>query len=126
MKKPLSAWSRCLGILLVPAALLVNFLVPSPVLAQKHYGMGRDGVDGSEGDPLDTNDFGGGGGGGDTHVSDDAFSPPVSDRFVFELDRFQILLVPQFSGGTLNFRIIVVDREDLGLTASSLEGFDAP
>ena len=51
---------------------------------------------------------------------------PTVDPLGFSLDRYRILLVPEVLGGTLIFRIIVVDKYDLGLIDYSMEGYHAP
>jgi hypothetical protein len=123
MKNLLSHWSGRLMFLLIPASLIASFLVPANVLAKVYMSNGGGGADGTEGDPLDTNDYGGGGG-GDVH--DQGGALPPSDSYIFELERFQILLIPEHVGGTLTFRIMVVEKTDRGFARRSTEGTHAP
>ena len=124
MKKLLSIWSGRLLSLLFPAALVVSFLAPANALAIKELGVGGDGQGGGEGDPLDTNDYGSGGGsGGDVHNND--ASSGTLDHWGLDLGRTQVFLVPQIVGGTIIFRVIIVDRDDSDMTALSLGGTHA-
>lgn len=125
MKKLISKWPDRLMSFFVPAALVVSFIAPTSALALKEMSLGGGSGGGTEGDPLDTNDVGGGGGGG-TDIHNDAAPAPIVDPLGFSLDRFQILLVPEMLGGTLIFRIIVVDKSDLGLIDLSMEEYHAP
>jgi len=124
MKKLLSHWSGRLMFLLIPASLVASFLFPANVLARVFMSNGGGGMDGTEGDPLDTNDYGGGGGGSD--VQDQGGALPPSGSYIIELDRFQILLIPEHVGGTLTFRIMVVEKADRGLARRSVEETHAP
>jgi hypothetical protein len=124
MKKMLSILSDRLMSLIFPAALVASFLIPANVLAYQEMRNGNGGSGGSEGDPLDTNDYGSSGGGSDVHDTDSA--ELIRDPIIFELDKFQILLIPEFVGGTLIFRIMVIDIGAMGLTDLSLEGIHAP
>ncbi len=126
MKKLLSIWSGRLVFLLVPAALIASFLAPANVLAIKEISLGGGIAGYTEGDPLDTNDFGSSGGSGGSDVQDQNGTDPISNPFVFELDRIQIVLIPEFVGGTLIFKIMVIDKAALGMTDFSLEGTHAP
>ncbi len=126
MKKLISKWPDRLMSLFVPAALVVSFIAPTSAMALKEMSLGGGGTGGSEGDPLDTNDVGGGGGGGGSDIHNDATPAPTVDPLGFSLDRYRILLVPEMLGGTLIFRIIVVDKSDLGLADFSMEGYHAP
>jgi hypothetical protein len=110
--------------LLIPASLVASFLFPANVLARVVMSNGGGGMDGTEGDPLDTNDYGGGGGGSD--VQDQGGALPPSGSYIIELDRFQILLIPEHVGGTLTFRIMVVEKADRGLARRSVEETHAP
>ncbi len=125
MKKLLSILSGRLMSLLFPAAVIVSFLAPTSALAIKEISLGGGGDGGVEGDPLDTNDYGSSGGGGDdTH--DQTGTAPVKFPFVFELERIQILLIPEFVGGTLIFKIMFIDSSALSPVDLSLEGSNAP
>jgi hypothetical protein len=124
MKKMLSILSGRLMSLIFPAALVASFLIPANVLAYVEMSNGNGGSGGWEGDPLDTNDYGSGGGGSDVH--DTTSAELIRDPLIFELDKFQILLIPEFVGGTLIFRIMVIDIDAMGLTDLSLEGAHAP
>ena len=124
MKKLLSHWSGRLMFLLIPASLVASFLVPANVLARVVMSNGGGGTDGTEGDPLDTNDYGGGGGGSDVQDQGGALPPPGS--YILVLDRFQILLIPEHVGGTLTFRIMVVEKAERGLARRSVEETHAP
>ncbi len=125
MKKLISNWPGRLMSLFVPVALVVSFFVPTSALAIKEMSLGGGGTgDGGEGDPLDTNDVGGGGGGSDVH--NDTAPPPVVDPLGFSADRYQILLIPEVVGGILIFKIIVVEKSDLGLIDFSMGANHAP
>ena len=125
MKKLLSFWSGRLLLMLFPAALVASFLVPADALAKRVMSGGCGYRGGSEGDPLDNNDYGGGGsGGGDVHNT--GAPAPDSSSYILELQRFQILLIPEYVGGTLTFRIMVVDKADQGHVRRTLEGTHAP
>jgi hypothetical protein len=124
MKNLLSHWSGRLMFLLIPASLIASFLVPANVLAKVFMSNGGGSSGGTEGDPLDTNDYGGGSGGGDVH--DQGGALPPSDSYIIELERFQILLIPEHVGGTLTFRIMVVEKTDRGFARRSTEGTHAP
>ena len=124
MKKMLSILSDRLMSLIFPAALVASFLIPANVLAYQEMRNGNGGSGGSEGDPLDTNDYGSSGGGSDVQDTDSA--ELIRDPIIFELDKFQILLIPEFVGGTLIFRIMVIEIDAMGLTDFSLEGTHAP
>jgi len=115
MKKLISKWPDRLISLFVPAAIVASFFAPASVWASKEMRVGGGGTGGSEGDPLDTNDVGGGGGGG-TEISIDASPTLTFDLWELISDRYQVLVVPEIVGGTVIFRIIVVDKADLGLT----------
>ena len=125
MKKLLSKLSGRLMTFLFPAALVASFLAPANVAAHMDMSNGHGGRGATEGDPLDTNDYGGSGGGG-SDVQDQNGSGSPSIPFVFQLDRYQILLIPDFQGGTPTFRILVVEKTDLSLAGRSLEGTHAP
>jgi hypothetical protein len=126
MKSMLSILSGRFSPLLVPAALVVSFLVPANAFSVKDMAIGTGGSGGSEGDPLDTNDYSGGGGGGSgTDVHDNTGSPITPDLLGLEIGRTQVLLVPQFVGGTLIFKIVIVDMEDIDLTAYGVEEIHA-
>ena len=122
MKKILSILSGRLMSLIFPAALVASFLVPTNVLALKEMSLGGGDPGCTEGDPLDTNDYGSSGGGG-SDVHDQAGTEPIRNPFVLELDRIQVLLIPEFVGGTLIFKIMVIDKTTLDM---SLEGTHAP
>ena len=124
MNNLISKWPGRLVSLFVPAALVMSFIAPTSALAIKEMSLGGGGTGGSEGDPLDTNDAGGSGGGADIH--DDAAACGTLDLLGFISDRYQILLVPEVLGGTLIFRIIVVEKSDLGLIDFRLEESHAP
>jgi hypothetical protein len=121
MKTLFSNWSRRLLALLFPAALVASFLVPTKALAMVQISMGGGDSGGSEGDPLDTNDYGGGGG-SEVHNSGYGGSPiPL----VFKFDLFRVFMVPEVVGGNVIFRILVVERTDTGPVERSLEGTHA-
>lgn len=122
MKNLFSIWSGRLMILLFPAALVASALVPSQVLA--YQGMSNGGhVTGSlEGDPLDTNDYGGGGSGSDVH--DDGGAAPVDSPRIPDLQKIRVLLITEFLGGTLIFKIIIIKETSFGVT--SVEEIHAP
>jgi hypothetical protein len=124
MKNLLSIWSGRLKTLLFPAVLMAGFLVPANVSA--YMGLSNGGGDGggTEGDPLDTNDWDGGGGGSDVQDTNGVTPPRVP--FVFQLDRFQILLVPDYSSGTPTFRVLVLKKTESDLAGRNLEGTHAP
>ena len=125
MKKLISKWPGRLMSLFVPFALVASFFAPTSAAVIKEMSLGGGGTDGSEGDPLDTNDVGGGGGGGGD-VHNDTAPPPTVDPLGFSTDRYQILLVPEMVGGILIFRIIVVEKSELGLIDFSMEATHAP
>ena len=125
MNNLISKWPGRFVSLFVPAALVVGFFSPASALAIREISLGGGGTDGSEGDPLDTNDFGSGGGGG-TDIHNNASPAPSVDPLGFSTGRYRILLVPEVLGGTLIFRIIVVDESDFGLNDYSMEGYHAP
>ncbi len=124
MKKLLSIISGRLMSMIFPAALVASFLLPANVLAYQEMSSGTGGSGGSEGDPLDTNDYGSSGGGSD--VQDSTGFEPVRIPLGFDINQVQILLIPEFVGGTLIFRIMVIDKGSLGLMELSLEGTHAP
>jgi|GEM_PF-4764027 len=124
MLKTLSIWSGRLLTLVFPAAMVACLFSPSKALAAKEIALGRDGGGSSEGDPLDTNDCGGGGSGSD--IRDDAGFGGSWDSLVFQFENKQVLLVPEFQGGTLIFRIILVDKTDSGVNVLGGEGYHAP
>jgi len=124
MKKMLSILSDRLMSLIFPAALVASFLIPANVLAYQEMSNGNGGSGGSEGDPLDTNDYGSSGGGSD--VEDNTSFEPVRIPLGFDINQVQILLIPEFVGGTLIFRIMVIEIGAMGLTELSLEGTHAP
>ncbi len=124
MKKLLSILSGRLMSLLFPAAVIVSFLAPTSALAIKEISLGGGGDGGVEGDPLDTNDYGSSGGGSD--VEDNTSFEPVRIPLGFDINQVQILLIPEFVGGTLIFRIMVIEIGAMGLTELSLEGTHAP
>jgi hypothetical protein len=67
-----------------------------------------------EGDPLDSNDHSGGGSNDDIHsdsVGRGGFSVPLIPALA---DGRRILLLPDFQGGTLVFRIMIVEAEPIG------------
>lgn len=126
MSQLISKWPGRLVSLLVPAALIVSFFAPTSVLAKKEMSLGGGGTSDSEGDPLDTNDFSGGGGGGGTDIQDTA-APAGSDGFwILGMDSFQVLLVPEVLGGVLIFKIVLVEKSDLGPIYDGMEGYHAP
>lgn len=127
MKTLLSIWSGRLLSLLFPAALVVSFLAPVNASAIKDLGVAGDGHGGGEGDPLDTNDYGssGGGGGSGTDVHSDSAAGGLLDLWGLDLGSTRVLLIPQFIGGTLIFKIMVVDLDASDLTAFSVEGTHA-
>jgi len=125
MKKLLSIWSGRLIFLLFSAALVVSFLAPVNVLAMKQISLGW-GIGGTEGDPLDTNDYSGSSSGGSQDVNEEIGTDSVSNPLVFKFGRIRILLVPQFLLGNPIFNIIVIDNADLGLSDWSLERTNAP
>jgi len=124
MKKLLSILSHRLMSLIFPAALVASFLIPANVLAYQEMSNGSGGSGGSEGDPLDNNDYGSSGDGSD--VEDNTGVEPIRIPLGFDIDQFQILLIPEFVGGTLIFRIMVIDNGALSLRELSLEGTHAP
>lgn len=125
MKKLISKWPDRFISLFVPVALVVSFFAPTSALAMKERSIGGGGPGGTEGDPLDTNDVGGGGGGG-SDVHNDATPTWTVDSLGLSTGRYQILLIPEVLGGTLIFKIIVVDKSELGLNDYSIGGYDAP
>ncbi len=122
MKNLFSIWSGRLMILLFPAALVASALVPCQALA--YQGMSNGGhVTGSlEGDPLDTNDYGGGGSGSDVH--EDGGAGPVDGPRIPDLQKIRVLLITEFLGGTLIFKIIIIKETSFGVT--SVEEIHAP
>ena len=128
MNNLLSILSGRLMSALFPAALAVSFLVPANVLAAAlllSSGGGGDGF--TEGDPLDTNDVGGSrDGDGGSDVYDKSSSDSIFNPFRFELGQVQVLLIPEFVGGTLIFKIMIVDNDVAGMSDSSPEGIHAP
>ncbi len=123
MKKLLSTLSGRLMSLVFPAAVIVSFLAPANALALKEISLGGGDPGGIEGDPLDTNDYGSSGGGGDVH---DQTGPPSSDLpLVWRIDQIRILLIPEYIGGTLIFRIMIIDIHEMDLSGVSLEGSNA-
>ena len=124
MKKVLAIISGRLMSLIFPAALVASFLIPATVLAYQEMSNGSGGGGGSQGDPLDNNDYGSSGDGSDAEGTTGV--EPIRIPWGFDIDQFQILLIPEFVGGTLIFRIIVIDNGALSLTELSLEGTHAP
>lgn len=128
MNNLLSTLSGRLMSALFPAALAVGFLVPANVLAAAlllSSGGGGDGF--TEGDPLDTNDAGGSrDGDGGSDVYDKSSTDSIFNPFRFELCQVQVLLIPEFVGGTLIFKIMIVDIDVAGMSDSSPEGIHAP
>ena len=124
MKKVLSILSGRLMSLVFPAAVVMSFLVPANAMAFKELSLGGGDSGGTEGDPLDTNDYGSSGGGSD--VEDQTGAPSTRLPLGFKLDRMQILLVPQFVGGTLIFQILVIDSIGPDQSEIVMEGFHAP
>ena len=123
MKKLLSILSGRLMSLVFPAAVIVSFLVPASALALKEISLGGGDPGSTEGDPLDTNDYGSSGGGGDVH---DQTGTPSSDLpLVWRIDQIRILLIPEYIGGTLIFRIMIIDIHEMDLSGVSLEGSNA-
>jgi hypothetical protein len=125
MKKLLSILSGRLMSFVFPAAVIVSFLAPANALAFKEISLGGGDPGGTEGDPLDTNDYGSSGGGGDD-VHDQNGTPSSELPLVFRIDQIQILLIPEYFGGTLIFRIMIIDSHELDLSGLSLEGSNAP
>jgi hypothetical protein len=125
MKKLLSILSGRLMSLVFPAVLVASFLAPTNVLALKEISLGGGDTGSTEGDPLDTNDYGSSGGGG-SDVHDQTSTNPIRSPFVLELDRIQVLLIPEFVGGTLIFKIMVIDKTVLDMGDLILEGTHAP
>ena len=124
MKNLLSSWSGRLIALIFPAALVASFLAPSKALAIQYMSLGGRDPGSLEGDPMDNNDYGGGGGGSDVHDDSGSGGSPIP--LVFGFDHIQILMVPEFIGGKIVFRILIVERPDSGVTGLSLEGTYAP
>lgn len=124
MKFLLSKWSGRLVSLLVPIALFAISLAPASALASKEIRLGRDRTGGSEGDPLDTNDCGGGGGGSDIH--NDTDTTYHSGLLILDLDNYHVILVPEFRGGTLIFKVMLIQPIDFGRTALGMEEYHAP
>ncbi|MEN8007002.1 MAG: hypothetical protein ABFS42_08295 [Candidatus Krumholzibacteriota bacterium] len=126
MKKLISKLSGRLVSLLVPAFLVASFLAPTGALAKKEMSLGGGGTgDGSEGDPLDTNDVGGGGGGG-SDIHNDSTTTRFFDLLGFSSSRLRVLVVPEYLGGIVILRIIVVDNTDLGLLDLGVGDYNAP
>ena len=123
MKKLLSIISGRLMSMIFPAALVASFLLPANVLAYQEMSSGTGGSGGSEGDPLDTNDYGSSGGGSD--VQDSTGFEPVRIPLGFDINQVQILLIPEYIGGTLIFRIMIVDSHEFDLSGVNLEGSHA-
>ncbi|MCK9995529.1 MAG: hypothetical protein KAH56_04525 [Candidatus Krumholzibacteria bacterium] len=126
MKNLLSILSGRLMSLVFPAAVIVSFLAPTNALAVKEISLGGGGTGGTEGDPLDTNDYGSSGGDGGDDVHDQTGTAPTGFPFVFEFNRIQVLLVPQYVGGTLTFKIMFIDSSELSPVDLSMEGSNAP
>ena len=125
MKKMLSNWSGRLVSLLVPVFLIGSFLVPSNAWAIKEFREGRDrSGGGGEGDPLDTNDCGGGGGGSDIH--DNTSESSIYNPLTFGFSAYRLILVPEFVGGKIVFRILMISDTDAGYQAFMVEGYNAP
>jgi hypothetical protein len=125
MKNLLSFWSGRLLSLLFSALVAACFLLPTSALARMDMSNGNGGGHGTEGDPLDNNDYGGGSGGG-SNVHDQNGGGPVTIPIIIDRHDIMILLVPEFVGGVLNFRILVVPLAEPGHAEMSLEGTHAP
>lgn len=126
MNKLLSNWSGRLVSLLVPVFLIGSFLMPSDAWAMKEFREGRDrGGSGGEGDPLDTNDCGGGGGGG-SDIHDNTGDSSIDNPLTFGFSAYRLILVPEFVGGKIVFRILMISDTDAGYQAFSVEGYNAP
>ena len=123
MKKLLSILSGRLMSLVFPAAVIVSFLAPASALGIKEISLGGGDPGGLEGDPLDTNDYGSSGGGDDVH--DQNGTPSSELPLIFRIDQIRILLIPEYIGGTLIFRIMIVDSHKLDLSGVNLEGSNA-
>lgn len=101
------AAARLLGRLLtliLPAAMLATVLPPVAVLADDEMAMDTGHRSGREGDPLDTNDAGGDGD-GDVHDTDGLRSGSTS-LIDLVLRSTRVLLVPQYNGATITFKLI--------------------
>lgn len=126
MKKLLSNWSGRLVSLLVPVFLIGILLVPSDAWAIKEIAVGRDrSGGGGEGDPLDTNDCGGGGGGG-SDIHDNTGDSSVDNPLTFGFSAYRLILVPEFVGGKIVFRILMISDINAGYQAFMVEGYNAP
>jgi len=102
---------RILGLVL-SVVLMFSSLIPGKALARKQLSRAEGGTGGSEGDPLDSNDYGGGGGGGGDY-EDPLTGEGAKSGLVFWFGNTEILLVPQYQGGTLVFRLVFVARQDV-------------
>lgn len=112
--------------LLFPAALVACFLAPNQAIGSREMRVGSDHIGGSEGDPLDTNDFGGGGGGDEVTIQTGSKPDGSGGYLSLDFSSMSVLLVPEFQGGTLIFRIIFVENSALDLNSGMLEGYHAP
>jgi hypothetical protein len=125
MKKLLSNLSGRLLALLLPVALVASSFIPTKALAVMYLSSGGGGAGGTEGDPLDTNDYGGGGDGSDIHNTGAGGGSPAPMPLVIEFADFQVYLVPQVVGGKITFRILAVERTAGGSVKKGLEGTHA-
>jgi hypothetical protein len=94
--------------LMLPASMLAAVLPPVTVLADDEMAVDANHRSGREGDPLDTNDAGGGGD-GDVHDTDGARGGSASliDQV---LRSTRVLLVPQYNGATVTFKLIFLSE----------------
>jgi hypothetical protein len=121
MSQLIDRWPGRLLALFLPLVLMFALLLPGQALAKKLVGVegGGNGGGGSEGDPLDSNDYGGDG--SDDEYEQSGAGDASSGWLFLPILDLKILLVPEYEGGTLNFRVIVIQEE-----ASSLEEYHAP
>lgn len=95
-------------------AILIN-----PMGVQAKVVVGLDDGSGSEGDPLDSNDYGTGGsgdGGNDTDIHDSMAAPP-DDKFLrvihtLFVDKHGALILPIFQNGVPTVRFVIFPDTD--------------
>ena len=93
---------------LIVVLMLAALMVPTSVMAEGEMGLDTGHARGRVGDPLDTNDAGGDDD-SDDQIQDTAGKADSGSR-IFDriLSSSQVLLVPQYNGNTITFKLIIL------------------
>lgn len=101
-------WLRFMAVLCATAVLA---LLPLSAGAAVHVAINNGGGGDTQGDPIDTNDFGSGGSGGGGHGDiTNSFAVQVADPGVV-IGKWTVLLVPDTILGVTVFSFVIIDND---------------